>query len=389
MRIILVTTCYPPPYGGIHVVARNLAEDLVLRGHHVRLLNFDGANTSNYRRLKPRDFFYTAATRNHYYRLSHILNPFYIFKKGGFREFVHYNLIYRLTQHNIHTFAPDIVHILSPKLYTAVYDCPTPFVVTCHSEELKDDFPTIYVLKHAARIHCVSRYTEQLVVNLNNDVKDKIVVIYNSVALVPTSEDQVTEDRSFILSVGRLVKPKNFANIIKAYALLDPVVRSHHNLVIVGVGPEEGSLVALAERLHLGDGVCFRGMVSEEEKAILLGKTRVFVLCPTRYQQEEEGFGIVFIEAQARGVPVVGSMIGGVPEAVGKGGVLVQNERNPCEIRDAVERVLFDERTYVELRELALENVKRFDRQEWVPQFEALYEVAVNDVARVPMDDVV
>ena len=58
-----------------------------------------------------------------------------------------------------------------------------------------------------------------------------------------------------------------------------------------------------------------------------------------------EGFGIVYIEAQASGTPVVGSPKGGAPEAVGDGGIVVEDESNPAEVADAVRRLITDDQT--------------------------------------------
>ena len=57
MRIMLVTMDYPPPMGGIQVVAKNLEDDLALAGYEVCVVSFDGRNTSNYRKVALRDLF--------------------------------------------------------------------------------------------------------------------------------------------------------------------------------------------------------------------------------------------------------------------------------------------------------------------------------------------
>lgn len=75
--------------------------------------------------------------------------------------------------------------------------------------------------------------------------------------------------------------------------------------------------------------------------------------------QWEEGFGRVAIEAQANGVPVVASAIGGIPEAVGHGGVLLPATSQPNEWAAAIERVLGDPAMHERLSRDALANTRR------------------------------
>ena len=51
---------YPPPVGGIQLFTYGLERNLKAMGHDVRVLNYDGRNINIYKRLKMRDFFYTA-----------------------------------------------------------------------------------------------------------------------------------------------------------------------------------------------------------------------------------------------------------------------------------------------------------------------------------------
>ncbi len=75
----------------------------------------------------------------------------------------------------------------------------------------------------------------------------------------------------------------------------------------------------------------------------------------------EEGFGMVAVEAQSCGIPVIASNRGGLPEAVGKGGILIDDYRNPDHWVDAIMQIMGNPETYAQYRELALENV----RSEW------------------------
>jgi glycosyltransferase involved in cell wall biosynthesis len=87
------------------------------------------------------------------------------------------------------------------------------------------------------------------------------------------------------------------------------------------------------------------------------GKTQL-LLMPSQW---EEGFGRVAIEAQANGVPVVASAIGGIPEAVGHGGLLLPATSPPNEWAAAIERVLGDPDMRERLSRDALANTRRVE----------------------------
>lgn len=92
-------------------------------------------------------------------------------------------------------------------------------------------------------------------------------------------------------------------------------VRRHHpdaQLTVAGIGPLRGSISR-----QLPD-VLFTGEVSQAELARLMGDSHVLVV-PSR----SEGFGCVVVEALSTGTVVVATDVGGLPEAVGAGGVLV------------------------------------------------------------------
>jgi len=111
------------------------------------------------------------------------------------------------------------------------------------------------------------------------------------------------EDTTYIISVGRLVRRKGYPCLIRALRQLD---RTDVELIVLGDGPELGSLKAVASSLGVSERVQFRGFVSEETKYQLLSNADVFALVSLH-----EGFGLVYLEAMHCGLPVVAGKSGG------------------------------------------------------------------------------
>jgi glycosyltransferase involved in cell wall biosynthesis len=123
-----------------------------------------------------------------------------------------------------------------------------------------------------------------------------------------------------LLSVGRLVWEKGHQDLLRAVALLRRGGRRDLRVLIVGAGPEEGRLRALASDLDLADIVSFSGTVSYEEMPALYARASCLVLAslPVRYWEEQ--FGMVLAEAMAAHVAIVASTSGAIPEVVGADG---------------------------------------------------------------------
>jgi phosphatidylinositol alpha-1,6-mannosyltransferase len=146
-------------------------------------------------------------------------------------------------------------------------------------------------------------------------------------------------DRPVVVGVSRLVPRKGFDVLVDAIAHLRPDIQ----LVIAGEGRDRARLERRAARVAPGR-VRFLGRVPDAELPALYGCADVFAMpCRDRWGGlEAEGFGIVFAEAAACGVPAVAGRSGGSPEAVvdGETGYVVTPRAGP--VRDALDRLLGD-----------------------------------------------
>ena len=153
----------------------------------------------------------------------------------------------------------------------------------------------------------------------------------------------IPDNAELVVSISRLVPRKGFDTAIRAAASLQ---RSRPNLVlaIAGGGRDRDRLHALATSLDAP--VRFLGRVSNEDLPRLYGCADVYTMaCRNRWGGlEQEGFGIVFVEAAACGTPQVAGESGGAAEAVVDGvtGIVVKRPDDHREVAAAFERLLDD-----------------------------------------------
>lgn len=144
-----------------------------------------------------------------------------------------------------------------------------------------------------------------------------------------------------VLSLGRLVPRKGFDMALEAVALLRDDFPGL-TFVVGGSGPDEDRLREMTSRLGIQQTVRFVGYVPQEDLLMWYAACDVFTM-PSREDDDVEGFGIVYLEANAAGKPVVAGRSGGVPDAVadGENGLLVAPE-SPDEIASAIRALLRD-----------------------------------------------
>lgn len=146
-----------------------------------------------------------------------------------------------------------------------------------------------------------------------------------------------------VTSVGRLVTRKGIDVLIEAVARCTSTV-GELTLCVAGDGRDAGRLRRLATRSRAR--VVFLGRVSEADKRDLLGSSDVFAQpCRSRWGGlEQEGFGIVFVEAAACGVPQVAGRSGGSYEAVAHGatGLVVDDPGDAGAVATALASLLGD-----------------------------------------------
>jgi asparagine synthase (glutamine-hydrolysing) len=144
--------------------------------------------------------------------------------------------------------------------------------------------------------------------------------------------------RTVIMTLGRLSAQERYKGFDEVIEVLPELARSVPNLsyLICGDGPDVARLEAKAESLNVRHRVVFTGFVPEDQKADHYRLADAYVM-PSR----GEGFGIVFLEALACGIPVMGSLVDGGREALLDGalGILV-DPSNTSDVKAGVLKAL-------------------------------------------------
>jgi phosphatidylinositol alpha-1,6-mannosyltransferase len=167
-------------------------------------------------------------------------------------------------------------------------------------------------------------------------------------------------DDELVVSISRLVPRKGMDVLIDAAALLAPD-RPGLRVLIAGAGRDEARL---RRRIARRDApVELIGRIAEDDKPGLLGAADLFAMvCRDRWAGlEQEGFGIVFVEAAACGVPQIAGASGGAAEAVADGvsGSVVADPTDPVAVARAIERYLADPEARAEAGRAARRRVEQ------------------------------
>ena len=121
-----------------------------------------------------------------------------------------------------------------------------------------------------------------------------------------------------LLTVSRLSEPrKNIDRVLHALSRLKD--RYAFRYTVVGDGHDRGRLERLAGELQLGEQVRFTGFVGGEELLDLYARSDLMVLASGLTHDSHEGFGIVYLEAAASGVPSLAARLAGAAEAIDEG----------------------------------------------------------------------
>lgn len=224
-----------------------------------------------------------------------------------------------------------------------------PFVITEHWSKMNYDFLDKDVLRLAEGYKWADKVisvSSELTESLKNKFGIDSCVIHNMVSddFFKREPVAVSENKGIVkfISVGSLIERKGFDIIIKA--LNNCKNRNKIQLSIIGAGPEEANLQKMIEQFNLQGKVSLLGRKTPEEVSRQMASSDCFILASRR-----ETFGIVYIEAMAKGKPVIASVCGGPEGFVNdSNGILV-----PSDEVDATSRAM----------DYMFENIDKYDSE--------------------------
>ena len=238
----------------------------------------------------------------------------------------------------------------------------TPYAVVLHGSELIGRLPTGgsqamgEVVKRAVHVIAAGNYPASEATRVAGDRTPPITVIppgVNTARFRPADgadERRATrrrfgidEDADLVVGVSRLVPRKGFDVLVDAAARL----RTAHPKLRLAIGGSGRDHDRLQKRIdETGAPATLLGRVDDDDLPKLYAAADVFAMCcRTRWAGlEPEGFGIVFLEAAACGVPQLAGDSGGAADAVAHGetGLVVDTPRDPAAVADALARLLDD-----------------------------------------------
>lgn len=202
----------------------------------------------------------------------------------------------------------------------------SPYTVVLHAFEIhtegKNDRFTRLPLSEATQIFAISEFDSTLIRDRWGLTADVLRMGVPDEWIVERA-GQGERDPNLIVSVGSLVPKKGHDTLINALATLP---REWH-LTIIGEGADRVRLESMAADLGVTGRITFAGKLSEADVRQTLDRAWAFVLaCRVAKNGDRDGIPVALMEAMARGVPVVTTALGGIPELVRGCGILVADD---------------------------------------------------------------
>lgn len=182
------------------------------------------------------------------------------------------------------------------------------------------------------------------------------------------------------LSVGRLSREKGVEHAVRAMGVLRDRGRVF-SYTIIGDGPLRPEIEALTRSLKIDDRVRVRGAEPRDVVVAAMADHHVFVQPSIRAESGAvEAQGLALVEAQATGMPVVASAVGGIPETVGEGAGRLVPAGDPVALADALDELLSERDSWSDMGAAGRRHVERsFDRRAITGTLTRLYASLIDD----------
>lgn len=369
MKIGIV--CYPT-YGGSGVLATELGIGLAKRGHEVHFITYKRpARLVTFQE----NVFYHEVSGEDYPLFEYA--PYETALASKLVEIVKFE---KLDLLHVHYAIPHAAVAYMAKKILLTEGKYIPFVTTLHGTDItlvgnNSNFEPVvsFSINKSDGVTAVSESLRQQTLdqfNIENDIK----VIYNFIDFARFRKSDKDHFKKAIAPNGEriLVHTSNFRKVKRVedvIAIFKEVYQEiPSKLLLIGDGPERHNLEELCRKIGLCHEIRFLGKQDAIEE--LLAIADLFLI-----PSEKESFGLAALEAMACEVPVISTDVGGLPEVNihGKTGFMSQVGDVQSMAQHAI-NILSHDDILDKFRKNAMEQAKRFDIHEILPQYEAYYE---------------
>lgn len=331
MKIVQTPVRFYSSIGGVENYVYNLSKELVKRGHKVTVICANEPNTERKETINGVD-----VKRLLY--LGKIANtnitptfPLELFKEDF-----------------------DIIHTHLPTPWSADWSVifaklkKRPVILTYHNDIVAKGFAN-YIAKfyNLTSLNLVLRIAKKIIITQPKyfehspylkEYKDKIEVVpvgVDTERFKPLNVDEEEHTLLFLSILDRFHEYKGLGYLLKALKTVKNEIKDV-KLIVGGDGELKTYYQEMANRLGIGDNVEFVGFIPDSKLVEYYNRCSVFVL--PSYSSDQEGFGIVLLEALACGKPVVTTEIVGVSNDVHEfnAGIVVK----PCDVKSLADAIL-------------------------------------------------
>jgi phosphatidylinositol alpha-1,6-mannosyltransferase len=317
MKTLIVTLEYPPQVGGIANYIFNLSSHLptqevvIYAPEHKQQTEFDNKNNWKTYRLNPYWNFIWPRWLRMFFQISALVEAEKI-------EMLYIN----------HVLPVGYVAYLIQKLKKV------PYILFLHGTDIE-----MAVTNQSKRKKFIKlvRAAQSVVVNsefLKNKLQTVVENLVDVKVIYPCPSDKFFDTtmvdqseidllrsrlalngKKVIITVARMVEGKGYPHLVNS---LSEILKKIPNIVwlVVGDGPKNKEVFEMVQKKSLQNVVRFLGSVERSELIKYYHLADLFVLLTHKDENHEEGWGTVFLEAAACGLPVVAGRVGGVEEAV-------------------------------------------------------------------------
>ncbi|HRN72992.1 MAG TPA: N-acetyl-alpha-D-glucosaminyl L-malate synthase BshA [Ginsengibacter sp.] len=368
--------CYPT-FGGSGVLATELGKALAEKGHNIHFITYQqpvrlGGFHAN--------IFYHEVTVPAY-----PLFDFPPYETALASTMVDVILNHHLDLLHVHYAIPHASAAYMARKIAEGHGIHIPVVTTLHGTDItlvgrdKTYSPVVtFSINESNAITAVSKNLRDETYK-NFQINKEIEVIYNFVDAHRFNKKPLTPFRKAIAPNGEMIitHASNFRKIKRVqdvvYVFEKVLKKVPAKLLLIGDGPERSKVEEICRHNNTCEHTRFLGR--QEEMEDILAISDLFIL-PSEY----ESFGLSALEAMASGVPVISTNVGGLPE-ININGVtgFLSAVGDIDDMATHTIRILSDPQLMAQMRKNVFEQAKKFDIQNIVPKYEALYKSLVTE----------